>query len=154
MVHSLDDANGMGDDGVGASRPQVVGGEAFQNLVREPVGCGERELQGVGVGNAGSIQVGRLELSFFSQGLDLGRCAVNEDDSYVERAQDGDVQQDIGKILAGNDGAIHAQEKSLFPKLRYVLKDAPQVGEFHVSSSLCFQWRNRYSVCRGIQINN
>ena len=48
---------GMRDDGVGAGGAQVVGGQPFENLVREPVGGGERELERGRIGDAGAVEV-------------------------------------------------------------------------------------------------
>jgi hypothetical protein len=49
----------------------------------------------------------------------------------AQGAQHRHVQQDVGEILAGDDGAIHADDESLLPKARDVLQNASQVGEFH-----------------------
>ena len=67
------------------------------------------------------------------QGLDLGGGAVDEHDADVQRAQHGDVHQDVGEVLVGDDGAVHADDERLLAELRDVLQDAPQVSQFHVS---------------------
>jgi hypothetical protein len=38
MIHALDDAERMRDDGVGAGRAQVVRGKPLEDFMREPVG--------------------------------------------------------------------------------------------------------------------
>ncbi len=56
MIHALDDAHGMRDDGVGGNGAQVVGAQAFENFVREPVGGVERELERGVVGDAHAVE--------------------------------------------------------------------------------------------------
>ena len=56
-VDAADDAEGMRDDGVGVGGAQVVGGEALQHLVGDPVRGGERELERLRVGDAGAVGV-------------------------------------------------------------------------------------------------
>ena len=58
MVDALDDAHRMRGDHVGAGGAQVVGREPFENLVREPVGGGERELERRRVGDARAVEIG------------------------------------------------------------------------------------------------
>ena len=50
----------MRDDGVGAGGAQVVGRKAFENLVRQPVRGGQRELERGRVRDARAVEVGRL----------------------------------------------------------------------------------------------
>jgi len=59
---------------------------------------------------------------------------MNEHDADIERAQHRNIQQDIGEVLVGDDGAVDADDEGLLPELRDVLQDAAQVGQFHVSS--------------------
>jgi len=61
---------------------------------------------------------------------------VDQDHANVQRAQDCDIEEDIGEVLAGYDSPIHAQDERLFTELRDVLKDAPEVGQFHFGSNL------------------
>jgi hypothetical protein len=42
----------MGDDRVGARPAQIGGAQAFQDLVGDPVGGGQRQLQGGGAVNS------------------------------------------------------------------------------------------------------
>jgi hypothetical protein len=51
----------------------------------------------------------------------------------IERAQHRHIQEDVGKILARHDLAIHADDKNLFAEARYILQDFPQIGQFHNS---------------------
>ena len=131
MIHSLDDAHRMGNDDVGAGGPEVVGGKALENFVRQPVRGGERKLKGVGVGHARAIQVGSGDFLSVGQQLDLRRRAVNEHHADVQRPQHGHVQQQRGKVFIGDDGAVNREDEGLLAELRNVLQDAPQVGQFH-----------------------
>ena len=96
----------MRDDGVGAGGAQIVGGETFQDFVGQAVGRRQRQLQGLGIGDAGAIEVGRLNFCFSGQRLDLRRRAMNEHHPDVQRAQHRDIQQDFGEVLVGDDRAI------------------------------------------------
>jgi hypothetical protein len=61
---------------------------------------------------------------------------MDEHDPDIERTQDCDIQQDVGEILIRDDRPINAEDESLFPELRNVLQDAPQISEFHGKSNL------------------
>jgi hypothetical protein len=65
MIHALNDAQRMRDDSVRAGGAQVVGGKAFEDFVREPVGGGERELECLGVRDARAVEVGGLDVLYF-----------------------------------------------------------------------------------------
>ena len=57
MVHALEDAHGMGDDHVRAGGAQVVRREPFENLVGQPGGRGERQVERRRVGDAGAVEI-------------------------------------------------------------------------------------------------
>jgi hypothetical protein len=132
MVHAADDALGVRDDGVGAGRAQVVGRQPFENLVRQPVRGGQRELERLGVGHAGAVGVRRLGTAFVRQRLDLRARAMHQRHADVQRAQHGDIQQDVREVVVGDDRAINGDDEGLLPEARDVAEDAPQVGGFHV----------------------
>ena len=126
MVDALNDAQRMGDDGVGAGGAQIVGGEAFENFVRQPVRGGERELQGVG----SSVmplpsRSRRLNFLFRRQRFDLRGGAVDEHDADVQRAQHGDIQQDVGEIFVGHDRAVDGDDERLFPEAAECIAECP-----------------------------
>ena len=52
MVLAVNDAQRMGDERVARGGAQIVGAEALQNLMRQPVGGGQRQLERRGVGDA------------------------------------------------------------------------------------------------------
>jgi hypothetical protein len=137
LIHALNNAGGMGDNGVGADATQVIGRQTFEDFVREAVGGGERELERGVVGNAGAVEIGGGHAFFLGEGTDLRGSTVNKHDADVQGAQHGDVQQERGEILIGDDGAIDREDEGLLPELGNVLQDTPQVSQFHVGS-LCF----------------
>ncbi len=132
VVHAVEDADGVGDDGVGAGGAQVIGRKAFEDFVRQAVGGGEGELERGGIGDAGAVEVGGRDLLLGGQRFDLRGGAVDEHDADVQRAQHGDVHQDVGEVLVGDDRAVHVDDERLLAELGDVLQDAPQVGQFHV----------------------
>ena len=66
LVDAADDAEGMGDDGVGVGGAQVAGGEALEHLVGDAVGGGEGELQRLLVGDAGAVGVADRDAGVFA----------------------------------------------------------------------------------------
>jgi hypothetical protein len=121
----------MRNDGVGAGGAKIVGGKPFENFVRQPVRGGERKLERGRIGDARAVEIGGRDFLFLSQRLDLRRRAVNQHHADVQRAQHGDVEQDVGEVLVGDDGAVEREDEGLFAEARNVLQDAPQVGWFH-----------------------
>ena len=71
----------------------------------------------------------------FRQDPNLRRSAVDERDPDVQRAEDGDIEQDVGEVFVGDDRAVEAEDENPFAKTRDVLEDAAQVGRFHLT---CF----------------
>ena len=56
VIDALEDAGRVGRQGVGHRPAQVAGGQAFQHFVRHAVGGRQRQLEGVGVGDAGAVE--------------------------------------------------------------------------------------------------
>ena len=59
---------------------------------------------------------------------------MNEHNANVERTEHGDIQEDVGEVLVGDNGAVNADDERLLPELGDVLQDAAQVCEFHFSA--------------------
>ena len=133
MIDAAQDAHRVGDDGVGRGGAEVVGRKALENLVCQAVGGGEREAERDVVGHAAAIQVGRRYALLRRERSNLSGGAVHEDDADVERAQHGDVQEEVCEILIRHDRPIDAEDEGLLAEARDVLQDAPQVGGFHVA---------------------
>ena len=106
----------MGDQRVGTGGAKIIGAQPLQNLVRQAIGRRQGQLQGGGVGDAAAVQIGGLDVLFAGQGLDLGGRAMHQEDLDAQGAQQGHVQEDVGEILAGDDGAIHADDENLLPE--------------------------------------
>lgn len=56
-----------------------------------------------------------------------------DDDANVQRAKDGNIEEDIGKVIVGDDRAVEADDENFFTKTRDVLKDAAKISWFHFS---------------------
>ncbi len=56
---------------------------------------------------------------------------MDEDDADAEGAQHRDIDEDIGKVLVGDDSAIDGDDEDLLPEAGHVLEDAAKVGGFH-----------------------
>ena len=90
-------------------------------------------LQRRRIGDAGAIEVGRLDSLLLRERLNLRRRAVHEHHADVQGTQHRHVQKDVGEVFVRDDGAVHGENEGLFAELRDVLQDAAQVGELHVS---------------------
>ena len=131
VVDAADDSEGVGDDGVGGDGAEVVGGEALEDLVREPIGRGERDLQRAGVGDAGAVEVGGRDATLGRKRRHLARGAMHEHDADVQRPEDGDVEEKVGKVVVGDDGAVDGDHEGLLPEPRDVAEDAAKVCRLH-----------------------
>lgn len=132
LVDPLKDADGMGDDGVGAGGAQVLGGEPLEYFVAQAVGGLEGQMERWGVGDADPLGVGRGDAKLLAKLPDLRAGAVDQHHLDVQRPEDRDVGQDVAKILLGDDRAIDADDEDALPEARDVLEDSPEVGQFHV----------------------
>ena len=63
--------------------------------------------------------------------FDLVARAVDDDDLDVERAQHGEVEQHVGKILRVDDLAVDGDDERALAEARDVLEDAAEVGNLH-----------------------
>jgi hypothetical protein len=133
---------------------EVVGDQAFQDFMRQPVGGGQRQLQRGFVGDAGAVEIGRLDVLFAGQRADLRPRPMRQDHPDIERAQHGHIQQDIGKILARHDPAINADDEDLLAEPGYVLQDFPQIGQFHNSDVTMTVFARRNSYARAAKMQN
>ena len=60
---------------------------------------------------------------------------MHEHEPDVQRAQHGEVDEQVGKVVVGNDGAIEGDDEGLFAEARDVGKNAAEIGNFHVGRS-------------------
>lgn len=131
VVDAGEDAEGMGDDGVGGGGADIAGGETFEDFVGEPVGGGEGEFEGGFVGDAGAVEVGGGGVGILGELLDHGGGAVDEDHADAEGAEDGDIEEDVGEVFAHDHGGIDGEDEGTFAEPRDVAEDAAEVGGFH-----------------------
>jgi hypothetical protein len=131
VIDAAEDADGMGDDRVGGSGADIVGGETFEDFVGEAIGGGEGEFEGEFVGDAGAIEIGGGDAGFVGELADHGGGAVDEDDADVEGAENGDIEEDVGEILIGDDGGVDAEDEATFAEAGDVTENAAEVGRFH-----------------------
>jgi len=62
---------------------------------------------------------------------DLEGGAVDEDDLNAEGAEDGEVEEDIGKIGGADDFSIDGDDEDFVAEARDILEDAAEVRNFH-----------------------
>ena len=121
VIGAVDDAARVRRHGVGRDAAQAVGGEALEDLVRQPVGRSERQIQRGGIHRLGAVEVRRLDALLQRHRRDLAGGAVNQCHADVQRSQHGEIKQEIREILVADNRAIDADDKNPVPKLRYVL---------------------------------
>jgi len=59
---------------------------------------------------------------------------VYQHDSDIQRTQDCNVEENIGEVFVGDDDAVNFNDESFFAKLRDVLKNPAQVGQFQINT--------------------
>ena len=128
LVDAMNDPERMRDDGIRAGRAQVVGRKTLQDLVRETVRGIDGEFQCRRVGDAGAIEVRRLDSLPFGESLNLLRRAVDQHHADVQGTQHRHVQEDVGEVFVRDDASVHRDDECLFAELRDVLENPAQVG--------------------------
>ena len=78
MVNALDDSHRIRDDGIRASGAKVVGGKAFEYIMRDTIRGVYRQLQSRGIGHAGTVEVGSRDMLLLSESSNLPGCAVHK----------------------------------------------------------------------------
>ena len=82
----------------------------------------------------------RLDAQLGGENFDLRGCAVNDHHANVERAQDGDIEENVGEVFVGNDPTVDREDEGLLPKAWDVLKDAPEISQFHQACAVLSAW--------------
>ena len=121
----------MRHDHVRAGGAKVVRRQTLENLVGEAVGRGQRQVERRRIGDTRPFEVGGQHLTFVGERSDLLRGPMDEHDAYVQRAEERDVEQQRGQAVVDDDAGIDREDEDLLAKLRDVLQDASQVGQFH-----------------------
>ena len=133
VIGAVDDAARVRRHGVGRDAAQAVGGEALEDLVRQPVGRRKRQVQRGGVHRLGAVEVGRLDAALQRHRRDLASSAVHQRHADIQRAQDGEIEQEVREILVADNRAIDADDKNPVPKLRNILENSPEISRLHVA---------------------
>ena len=97
--------------------------------MRDAVGGSQGELQRVGVGDAGAVEVGGRLSGLFGQAADLVAGAVDQGDADAQAAQQGDVEQQIAEVLVLDDGAVQGDDEDLIAEARHIAQDLAQIGQ-------------------------
>lgn len=121
----------MGDDGIGAGCPEIVGAQSFQDLMGQTIGGGQRQFESLTIGDPSAIEIGRLAGVFRSELRNLVGGPVDQHNTDVQRAQDGDVEQEIGEDIVGDDDAVDGNDERPFPEAGDVAEDSAQIDWFH-----------------------
>ena len=101
----------MGDDGVADGAAQVGGRQTFEQIVGDAVGGVERELQRDRIGDAGAIEIGRRLPGLGREPLNLMRRAMYQSDADAQAAQEGQVKQQVAKILVLDHCSVQRNHK-------------------------------------------
>ena len=89
------------------------------------------ELQCRGVGHAGAVEVGGLDILLLGECLHLFGSAVHHHHPDVQGTQEGDIEEYVGEVFVCNDACIHSDDERLLAELGNVLEDRTQVCELH-----------------------
>lgn len=121
VIDTIKDPQGVGDDRVGGHGTKIVCREAFQDLMGETVGSGERELERVAIRDAGALEIAGSDVLLLGEGLDLRSGAVDDDHADIQGAEDRDVLEEARKDLVHHHGCVDAQDEGLLSEARNVL---------------------------------
>ncbi len=83
------------------------------------------------VGDARSVRVRKLHAPRLGEFHDLVARAVHDDDLDAQRAEDGEVEQDVREVRRGGDFAVHGNDEYALAKTRHVLQDFPEIRDVH-----------------------
>ena len=79
----------------------------------------------------GAIGIGDGRAEFGRALLDLMPRPVDENHLDVERAQDGQIEQHVGKIFRVDDPAVDRDDKRALAEPGDILEDAAEIGDVH-----------------------
>ena len=121
MVNAFDDAERDGLNAVRVGGTEVVQRKAFENFVGSLIGGHNGDAQRLGIGDASAVGVGNRFTETFGQLLDLMACTVNENDADIKATEDGDVEEDVSKIIVGDYSAVNGQDEDPVTELRNIM---------------------------------
>ena len=85
------------------------------------------EVREACVGDPGAIVAGDGNVAEDGELTELMADTVHEHDLDAEAAEDGDVDEEIVKILVSDDGSVDRDDENLALKTRDVFEDAAQI---------------------------
>ena len=110
--------------------------KAFENLVGQPVGGRQRQVERGRIGDAGAVEIRSVDLAFARRATWI--CADAPWTSTTRIFSDqrrATSSSSVAKLSSRDDGAVNRQDERLVSELRNVLEDAPQVGQLHSSTA-------------------
>ena len=129
VIDAAEDAGRVGDERVGAGAAEVVGREPFEDLVRDAVGGGERDLERRASVTPVPSRSDGGDLHQLGVAPDLVRGAVDQRDADAQAAQQGDVEQQVGEVVVLDDGAVDGDDEHAVAEPRDVPQDFAEVGQ-------------------------
>src|SRR5262245_37678256 len=103
----------------------------------DAVGGGDGQIKRDLVSNTRAVAVRDLLAGLRRQFLDLQARAMHQDHTDAQAAQEVNIEQEIGEVVVGNDGAVKGDNEDLVAELRHITQDFAQVSQmFHIASKL------------------
>jgi len=62
---------------------------------------------------------------------------VHEHDLHTQRTQDGQIQENVGKVIRSSYLPIEGNDEHALPETGNVLEDLAQVGDVHFNAESC-----------------
>ena len=125
LVDTAEDAGRVRNDRIRVGGPQIHGGQAFEDLMGQPHGRPDAQLQRGLVRDAGAVRVARFGPGAFGRLLHLMARTVDKHDPDAQRAQHGEIEQNVGKVGRSGNLPVDRHHEDLFAEPRDVLQDFP-----------------------------
>ena len=137
VVRSAKNSGRMGDDRVDVGRPQVHGGQTFHDLVGQANCRIDADPQRDLIGDARPVRVRQLDAALSGELDNLKARSMHENDLDAQRAQDRQVEQNVGKIVRSGNFPVEGNNEHALPETGNVLEDFTQVGNVHFDDGNC-----------------
>ena len=112
----MENAGGVRDEAIAECAAQVCRRESFEDLVGNAAGRHQRQLERFGIGDAGAVEIGGRLAGLFGQAANLVGGPMDEDDLNAQAAQQGQIQQEVAKIVVFHDRAIQSDDEDAVAK--------------------------------------
>ena len=131
LVRASENAGWVSNDGIGIRGPEVNSRKSLHDPIGQPDSRIDRDLQGGVTGDTGTIAIGDRDAAFFCEFFDLVTCPVDQDNPDAQRAQYGEVEQDVREVLRSHNGAVDRNHEDPLPEAGYILEDFSKIGNVH-----------------------